>query len=156
MNRINALKVFLALLFTGFPVAALPMAMRQISFESNDFTSRLGTEYNNWSGIRFSHWETGAEAGNTGFAAFKNTYSWARAYKIILKRGDALKQKTIPDFVNSLLQQHYIIDSDNLNNAYSLGMAAKGKVIDAFILENSIIFVLIIVLLLFTLKIIRK
>ena len=133
-------KVFFALLFTGFPITKIPLAMKQISFEVGK--THPETSHNNWSGIMRATWEQGVKDVEGRFSHFNKISDWARAYMHILKNihPEILEADNINDFAHAVYDSHYTVqegDTDTVTN-YAKGMQRYDQDINNFIKEKII------------------
>ena len=138
INTANANKVFLALLFTGYPLNRISIAMKQAAFESKGFTSDLGKYSNNWSGIEKRSWEQGADQNDPArFSHFNKTEDWARAYRHILENFHPVifNATNIDDFGQAVYDSGYAVKEsigDTPEN-YTNGMKKYSPDVDYFI-----------------------
>ncbi len=97
----------------GFPENDLRYYLAQIMFESNNFSSNLAVNYNNYSGIRYVG-QTLASGSHNGFATYNLPYVWARDYKRVLslKPGEPIKASSAQDFFNRLQNNGYFTQSE--------------------------------------------
>ena len=135
----NANKVFFSLLFTGYPVSKIPLAMKQAAFETDGFTSNLGVSSNNWSGIEKRLWEQGVsnQDSDDRFSHFNKVSDWARAYHHILENFHpaAYTSTNLDDFGNALYNSGYVKQEskDDTASAYIKGMKKYSPDVDYFI-----------------------
>jgi hypothetical protein len=139
-------KVFWALLLTGYPISKIPLAMKQVAFETSGYSSDLGVNHNNWSGIEKRKWEQGVsnqDVTTDRFSHFNSPYDWARAYHHILMdyHPDAYAAENINDFGNALYNSGYVKQesaNDTVDN-YISGMQRYSPDVDYFIKAKELI-----------------
>lgn len=146
IDNANANRVFFALLATGFPISKIPEAMKQAAFETTGFTSSLGVNNNNWSGIEKRLWEQGVNNQDTDdrFSHFNKVSDWARAYRHILQNfhPDAYAATNLDDFGAALYNSGYVKQESASDSAanYIAGMKRYSADIDAFIKVKEMMF----------------
>lgn len=104
----------------GFPKAGQPYFMAQIMFESNNESSALARDDNNFSGIRFinkPYQKATASTKHPGFAHYNNPGEWADDYKRILslnigKKGRPIDATSAQEFYERLKANGYFTEAE--------------------------------------------
>jgi hypothetical protein len=105
----------------GVNMDRLPLIMAQVAHETGNFRHRLGTQYNNVSGIKYSpksaikgESDSGVKSpeGNN-YSKFDSLGTWAERYYNIVNRGPAfpLQATSVADFADRLKRNRYYTDT---------------------------------------------
>jgi uncharacterized FlgJ-related protein len=145
INAANANKIFFALLATGYPIGKIPLAMKQAALESAGYTSSLGVNSNNWTGIEKRAWEQGIADDGARFSHFNKISDWARAYRHIVEdiHPEISQATNVNDFGHAVYDSGYTVQegaSDDVDS-YIAGMNKYSDSVDAFIQVKKMLFV---------------
>lgn len=123
-----------ALQNAGLPNKVIPYALRQILWETKNFTSPLAKRGWNWAGIKFSKAaQNNVNAFNDkGYAGYRDMDGFASDYKRVLSLapGKPINANTAQEFLQGLISNHYFQATPQ---AYASGVNSKVKLVNDFL-----------------------